>query len=283
MISFLALGDWGETTSLQESNARSIQSYEFKVDAVLALGDNFYDHGVESVSDPQWKTTYEEAFRPVCPWLAVLGNHDYLLNPQAQIDYTAVSNTWTMPARYYDKVFSNDQNSVHLFFLDTFELSERESRVNTLAMNHENLHQWYQMASHFHPDKQLQWLEHGLQNSKATWKMVIGHYPIFSPGPHGNNLELIRTLLPLLQQHRVDVYLAGHDHILSHQNYGLETQFILSGTGSRVAHPSLPTGIAYFRFFYQFLEFGFLDTQGKPFYTRILVPNSRHPVLIKNS
>ena len=46
------------------------------------LGDNFYDSGVTSVTDPLWKTDYFNLYplsKPALqvPWYAIVGNHDY--------------------------------------------------------------------------------------------------------------------------------------------------------------------------------------------------------------
>lgn len=40
-----------------------------------------------------------------------------------------------------------------------------------------------------------------LEESSATWKIVIGHHTIFSAGHHGNTQELVDQLLPILEVH----------------------------------------------------------------------------------
>ena len=42
-------------------------------------------------------------------------------------------------------------------------------------------------------------LEMALMESNATWKIVIGHHAIRSVGHHGDTLELVQKLLPLLE------------------------------------------------------------------------------------
>jgi 3',5'-cyclic AMP phosphodiesterase CpdA len=49
-----------------------------------------------------------------------------------------------------------------------------------------------------------------------TWLLVVGHYPVFSPGSHGDTDELQTYLLPLLEQYKVDAYFCGHDHLSAH-------------------------------------------------------------------
>ena len=64
--------------------------------------------------------------------------------------------------------------------------------------------------------EQFVWLERALAASKADWKIVVGHHPVFSGGMHGASWGLIRYLKPMLEEHGVRVYLNGHDHDLQH-------------------------------------------------------------------
>lgn len=49
-----------------------------------------------------------------------------------------------------------------------------------------------------------------------TWLVVVGHYPIFSSGEHGDTSELLTYLQPLIEEFNVSAYIAGHDHISEH-------------------------------------------------------------------
>ena len=46
---------------------------------------------------------------------------------------------------------------------------------------------------------QLEGLERKLRASKAGWKIVVGHHPPRSNGHHGNTVELLEALEPILQ------------------------------------------------------------------------------------
>lgn len=50
----------------------------------------------------------------------------------------------------------------------------------------------------------------------------------------GGSPELIIQLDPILQRHRVPLYLNGHDHNLAHVLHGA-THFVRTGAGSKVA------------------------------------------------
>lgn len=46
---------------------------------------------------------------------------------------------------------------------------------------------------------QLRDIKRKLHASKAAWKIVIGHHPPRSNGRHGNTVELLENLEPILQ------------------------------------------------------------------------------------
>jgi len=292
MIQVLAIGDAGSPSLIRNRMARAIVKTSPK-DAVLMLGDNFYEYGISSENEDRWHTDFENVFHPTCPWLAILGNHDYLGNPQAQVTYSYVkpATQWTMPARYYDKKLyfdkkSGDGDGVHIFCLDTFDLSPSESALNTRAMSLTSPFLWNRLSNGMKDRAvtQLEWLDRSLASSTMTWKIVAGHYPIFSGGGHGDNPELIARLKPILDRHRVNLYLCGHDHDLQHI-VKEDMHYIVSGTGSRY-HPLrdssrnydvIPrsTGVSFMRFFKTHALIGFTD-ETSIFYEKTILPRSSH-------
>ena len=80
--------------------------------------------------------------------------------------------------------------------------------------------------------RQLAWFKSALEASRAQWKIVFGHHPIYSGGGHGDTPELIEHILPLLQEHKVQAYFNGHDHDLQHLVAGGVNLFD-SGAGSQ--------------------------------------------------
>jgi len=236
MISFLAMGDMGDfqSAALQQTIAIH-EACRNKIDAVLVLGDNFYERGVDSEDDPRWETL-KTLFSPYCPWYAVLGNHDYLGDFVAQIRRSSLDSFWNMPHRYYEKrfFFPSSRDGVHLFALDTFELSRNESAHNSQAMGM-TIDRFQQIF--FSLQGQMEWFEQALAASDMKWKVVMGHYPLYSSGGHGNNPELLHLLEPLFHKYGVDMYLCGHDHHLEHVTE-LDTHYIVSGASSRYYPPS---------------------------------------------
>ena len=61
-------------------------------------------------------------------------------------------------------------------------------------------------------EAQARWLDAGLRESEATWRVVSMHHPIFSSGRNRDTPERRALLLPVLLRHEVDLVLQGHDH-----------------------------------------------------------------------
>lgn len=229
--SLLVLGDWGRGIAPHQREVAArmdVAAGQFDCAGVLAVGDNFYEDGVQSVEDPKWRDLFEDVYtgeklRPL-PWYVALGNHDYGGVPQAQVDYTARSDRWHMPARYF-KVAGRDIGVPHmdLFIIDTNPLiAENLTGDDPLNVNSRSQDGAAQLA----------WLDHQLARSKAKYKIVAGHHTVFSGGStHGDSPDLIIRLLPILRRHGVVAYVNGHDHDLQHiARDGMH--FVCSGAGS---------------------------------------------------
>lgn len=78
--------------------------------------------------------------------------------------------------------------------------------------------------------KQREWLDRELSNSRARWKIVYGHHPIYSDGNYEDRPDLIASLLPGLAD-RVDAYICGHDHNLQALQPQRGVRFYIAGGG----------------------------------------------------
>lgn len=227
VLRFIAVGDVGTGASGQRAVAESMAKTAEgdSIAFVLFLGDNFYESGVRSVSDPQWTEKFEAMYdfpSLQIPFLAVLGNHDYRSNPQAQVEYTGISTRWTMPARFFSQHFSiDDSTTMELFCLDTHPMAYLT--MNQIAAGED--------SSMYRP--QLRWLEDVLSSSTATWKLAAGHHPLYSNGEHGDNPQLASLLEPLFTRYGVDAYLAGHDHDLQLLRPVQGVYYLISGAGGK--------------------------------------------------
>ena len=61
-------------------------------------------------------------------------------------------------------------------------------------------------------DMQAAWLDRELSESDARWKIVSMHHPIFSSGAGRDSPKRRAALLPVINKHKVDLVLQGHDH-----------------------------------------------------------------------
>ncbi len=230
-LRFLVLGDWGRAGGYKQRNVAvqmAIEAARNGADFIVSTGDNFQDRGPRDVTDKKWRTHYEDVYTYsslMAPWYVVLGNHDYMGNVQAQIDYTGQSSRWNLPARYYSLVRETVEGvAVRLIFLDTNPFVERyhHSRQYRNVAGQDAL-------------LQLAWLDSTLAASSEQWKIVVGHHPVFSAAPrHGDTPELKRQLKPLLEKYGVQAYFCGHDHNLQHLKPQAATvNYFVSGGGSQ--------------------------------------------------
>ncbi len=182
------------------------------VEFIAALGDVHHFWGVRSVHDPLWLTNFEWIYKHpelMIPWHPVLGNHEYRGNTQAVLDYGTVSRRWEMPGRYYARTEPvSDDAAVLLLFIDTTPLIDKY-RENPVK---------FPDAGVQSRDTELAWIDTTLGESNATWKVVMGHHPLYA----GTTKEarertpLQQRLQPLLDAHGVDAEYSGHIHNFQH-------------------------------------------------------------------
>ena len=59
---------------------------------------------------------------------------------------------------------------------------------------------------------QAEWLDRTLSRSRATWKFVMFHHPVYASHVSRENPELGASWGPVFDKHHVDLVLQGHDH-----------------------------------------------------------------------
>ncbi|MBB2201322.1 purple acid phosphatase family protein [Gluconacetobacter tumulisoli] len=231
---FVMIGDWGrrghyEQTALGERMGRVAADHGSLY--TVSVGDNFYDDGVTSVDDPQWRTSFEDIYTAdslKSRWRVILGNHDYRGDVDAQLKYgQAVDSRWYLPARYYvmrDQLA--DGSTADFFYIDTNPFISRYRGTKVRIDGQDTA-------------TQLRWLEQGLATSDADWKIVVGHHPVYTAEGRFDEPELIAAIPPLLKRHRVTIYVNGHIHNLQYiERDGIH--YINNGAGSRID----PVGVA---------------------------------------
>ena len=238
----LMIGDWGYTNAeAQHQVAASMAAYAqknaLKPEALFLLGDSWYGALPGGVDSPRWQTHFEEMYPASLfpgPAYSIMGNHDYQRMPlgvskvQAELDYAKRGKSrWTQPGLWYtfDHTPAGAKDPLlHVIALDSNAPGSRVISVLDPINFTLTAEQWQQ---------QLQWLDAELAKpTKAPFRIVMGHHPIFSNGLHGDTHALVRDWEPRLSAHKVDIYLAGHDHDLQHLEFsGHPTSFVCSGAG----------------------------------------------------
>ena len=59
---------------------------------------------------------------------------------------------------------------------------------------------------------QTEWLDRVLAETKASWKFVLLHHPLYPSHPWRDIPSLRERLVPIIDKHHVDFVLQGHDH-----------------------------------------------------------------------
>ncbi len=237
-LHFIVMGDWGrngENYQKEVAAGMGKAAHDLSASFVIATGDNFYPYGVASTQDHHWMASFENIYTAQSlhvKWFPVLGNHDYASNPQAQVEYSKISSRWSMPSRYYSHTFRLDKDSVLFLFLDTDPI-EKELKRGPL-----DIAKYPQGGM----EKQRAWLVNQLSLSKAKWKIVVGHHPLYTGGwrktsPDTKNMK--DFLEPIFKQYGVDVYLCGHEHHLEYIKPQGPTHYIISGAASEARDAAL--------------------------------------------
>ena len=60
--------------------------------------------------------------------------------------------------------------------------------------------------------RQADWLDETLQHTRASWKFVMLHHPIYPSHPWRDLPALRERFVPIFDKHHVDFVLQGHDH-----------------------------------------------------------------------
>ena len=237
----LLVGDWGweENIAGQADTARQMVKYAagngLKTEALFLLGDSWYGPMPHGVNDLRWKVQFEDMYPRSafdCPAYSIMGNHDYQKMPPeivktemelkyAKVGFDGKGTRWTQPSLWYSFEFPKQNPLLTVIALDSnMPMGHRDNGIDFTLTETQRA-------------EQLAWFAAELEKPRTTpFLVVMGHHPIFSNGPHGDHEILIADWEPLLRKHKVDLYLAGHDHDLQHLEFeGHPTSFVCSGAG----------------------------------------------------
>ncbi len=205
-LRLIATADSGSGDKNQFAVGRAMASYHTQSPFQLAIlaGDNIYNSGELSKIKEAFEQPYGELLKRGVKFRACLGNHDIRTeNGVPQVKYA----DFNMDDRYY----TYTQGPAQFFVLET------NSNVD-----------W---------KTQMAWLTQQLQQSKAAWKIVYGHHPIYSSGVYGTNAEMVKRFSEVFKQHRVNLYVNGHEHHYERSRNIEGTTYLVTGHGGASLRP----------------------------------------------
>ena len=209
-VRFLAVADTGSGNAHQLAVGAQMAAVHRQrpVDLVVLGGDNIYPSGDLALVEATFLRPYAGLLAAKVPFHAVLGNHDIrTANGDPQVAYKPFG----MNGRFY----SLRRGDLELFMLDT--------NVNA---------DWA---------AQLRWLRSAMGTSKAPWKVVVGHHPIYSSGLYGNDPGLKAKLSALMRQHGVQLYINGHEHNYERSKPIDGITYLVVGGGGASLRPVIAT------------------------------------------
>eukprot|EP00933_Yihiella_yeosuensis_P014885 TRINITY_DN13148_c0_g1_i1.p1 TRINITY_DN13148_c0_g1~~TRINITY_DN13148_c0_g1_i1.p1 ORF type:complete len:352 (+),score=56.28 TRINITY_DN13148_c0_g1_i1:65-1057(+) len=230
---------------------------------------------VSDITATQFAWIYENIYNSPelhKPWLSVFGNHDwggreFDASWDQQIAYTWVSDKWFLPAPYWmQPVEYIDQGfSVDIFMTDS---NVEDALTDTKANSEHNIcgdlhnppgascahiggpsstrecHSWFQKLW----DESAAWVKQKLKESKATWQILVTHFPC------GHKEKFYRSLH---LQYGLDLMVTGHVHFQkmywSPERLGGLTCFITGGGGGITSENSVKINDPYDH------QYGFYD------------------------
>jgi hypothetical protein len=214
---FLAFGDSGT----QYSGPRAVRDaavartsggdWRHPHDFVVGLGDIAYYSGTHAEFDQRFfaqlsgKGDLGNGTRSLLsrrPFVPVLGNHEYAdvetSQPEGFLGAFGAPQDASVPEAERGKYYSFDAGPAHFVVIDSMKFVGGPTPAK-IGM--------------------LRWLERDLAKTRARWRIVFLHHAPFAHGPHGTygdvrqNRTMRQELIPLLQDHGVQLVVNSHDHL----------------------------------------------------------------------
>ncbi len=216
------IGDSGTGDKNAIAVARALETMHCS--QIRILGDVIYPSGIDSADDPNLELRLLKPYRYFLEHdtdiFLVLGNHDHKSNSDAWLDVAKKNPSIHFPNFYY----SESWNGICFFNLDT------------------SYYEKIYFLTERHP--QTEWLRQALatQAKQCRFSIAIGHHPYRSSGSHGDAGWLLAWFFEEELIGKVDLYLAGHDHILADEGVVDGTHLLISGSAglrSRLKKPSV--------------------------------------------
>lgn len=216
VVRLAAIGDAGTGDSRQTMIGSVLYhvDQDTSLDGILLLGDNIVGWNETGLPEDAYREYFEAPYAPLLssgvPFYAALGNHDTREGGTYRQTLYPLFNM--EDRRYYSRVFGDEM--VEVFFLDS----------NTIKRD----------------PQQVAWVNDSLSRSRAAWKVVALHHPIYSTAKeYPSDPSMIELLEPILVKNGVDLVLCGHNHIYERLRPVHGIHYITAGSGGKLSRGGL--------------------------------------------
>jgi len=152
-------------------------------------------------SDAEWGEWFHAGsfINAHIPVVATPGNHEYTRKKVLGISTTR------MLAPHWRPTFTFPENGPGDLKESAYYIDYQNIRLISLNSNEQTA-------------EQVEWLDKVLSESKKAWKILTFHHPIYSMAKRRDNPVLRDQWKPIIDKHRVDLVLTGHDHTYGRSN-----------------------------------------------------------------
>ena len=204
-VKFAVIGDTGTGSRQQVEVGTLMAAYhkKFPFTFVVMVGDNMYGSQAPPDFLSKFEAPYKELLSSNVRFYAALGNHD----EAGQKNY---------------KLFNMAGERYYAFRANASDVGTKVDKGV----------RFYALDSNYMDKTQLDWIEKQLKTTDADWKICFFHHPLYSSArKHGSALDLRKALEPLFIQYKVDVVLAGHEHVYERIKPQQGVYYFISGAG----------------------------------------------------
>jgi hypothetical protein len=227
---FLVIGDTGMASDGQARIATQLLNQDASF--LLHVGDIAYGNGNFDQFQQNYFNYYQNLMSRI-PFFPTPGNHEYESTNAGP--YLAVHSlpTETVPTSDWGKYYSFDWGNAHFVSIDSNDGLTGGSLGAAITGQ----------------SQMLDWLDRDLRSTRQFWRIVYFHHPPYAGGAnYGDpNEPATRTyLVPILEQHGVQLVLNGHEHnyqrTFSVRNGnlvsdGTGTMYVTAGGGGAILYP----------------------------------------------
>lgn len=219
--------------------------------------------------------------------MSSIGNHDCEGSIDAMLSYAQTRKSkWYFPSRYYTKdIPVSNTTMIRMVVLDVCDLV-----CGKMPRDVRCIDRMLSQTSEKTRSTQYNWIDLTLGKPKpkgieTMWKIVVGHWGVYSYAGNADTPELIQYLEPLLIQHKVHIYFSGHDHCMQHIRKSIDTawrpHYFVSGAGgyrthflfpdsrsdAKLIHAAMTNGFMYVKAMDDRVQIQFINLYGDVLYT----------------